>query len=243
MDQFSSDFGTAPGARASQSRRSRRRPAECAHGEWGGAEVVDPPTRRGARDTRACRCDRAAPVGRRISCAAATAFGRAAASVGARLGRGPVARQSVAIVGARAATPYGLDIARRLAAELSRAGVVVVSGLARGIDAAAHEGALEAGGRTVAVQACGPELVYPASHARLAERIRESGAVVTSLPPGMRPRAPFFPLRNRMISALAELVVVVEARPRSGSLITSASRARSGRRGDGRAGSHSRADE
>jgi DNA processing protein len=128
--------------------------------------------------------------------------------------------RGVAIVGSRAATVYGLEIARRLGEELARAGVVVISGLARGIDAAAHEGALAGGGRTVAVQACGPELVYPAAHAELARRVRESGAVVTELPPRMRPRRPFFPLRNRLISALAEVVVIVEARPRSGSLTT-----------------------
>ena len=131
-----------------------------------------------------------------------------------------LAEVGVAIVGSRAATAYGLDVARRLAGELARAGAVVISGLARGIDAAAHQGALDAGGRTVAVQACGPDLVYPAAHTALARRVRESGAIVTELPPGMRPRPAFFPLRNRMISALAQLVVVVEARPRSGSLIT-----------------------
>lgn len=131
-----------------------------------------------------------------------------------------LSQRGVAIVGSRAATVYGLEIARQLAGELARAGAIVISGLARGIDAAAHEGALEAGGRTIAIQACGPERVYPAVHERLARRIRDSGAILTELPPGMRPRASFFPLRNRMISALAELVVVVEARPRSGSLIT-----------------------
>jgi DNA processing protein len=127
---------------------------------------------------------------------------------------------SVAIVGARAATGYGRGVARSLAAGLARCGVVVVSGLARGIDAAAHRGALEAGGRTVAVQACGPDVVYPPEHRSLAERITEAGAVVTELPPGRPPVAAHFPLRNRLISGLSLGVVVVEARPRSGSLIT-----------------------
>ncbi len=127
---------------------------------------------------------------------------------------------AVAIVGARAATHYGRTVARDLAATLARAGLVVVSGLAMGVDAAAHEGALEAGGLTVAFQACGPDRVYPAVHRLLADRIARAGAVVSELPPGTPPRAPHFPLRNRLISASSLAVVVVEARQRSGSLIT-----------------------
>ncbi len=127
---------------------------------------------------------------------------------------------AVAIVGARAATHYGRTVARDLAATLARAGLVVVSGLAVGVDAAAHEGALEAGGLTVAFQACGPDRVYPAVHRRLADRIARAGAVVSELPPGTPPRSPHFPLRNRLISASSLAVVVVEARRRSGSLIT-----------------------
>jgi len=137
--------------------------------------------------------------------------------------RGDVAalgERAVAIVGSRAATAYGLHVARRVAAELGAAGVVVVSGLARGVDAAAHEACLEAGGRTLAVQACGPDRVYPAAHRRLADRIAASGAVLSEFPPGTQPRPAFFPLRNRLISALARAVVVVEARERSGSLVT-----------------------
>ncbi len=126
----------------------------------------------------------------------------------------------VAIVGARAATHYGRTVARDLAAALARAGLVIVSGLAVGVDAAAHEGALEAGGLTVAFQACGPDRVYPAVHRRLADRIAGSGAVVSELPPRTPPRAPHFPLRNRLISASSLGVVVIEARSRSGSLIT-----------------------
>jgi DNA processing protein len=126
----------------------------------------------------------------------------------------------VAVVGPRAATAYGLSVARSLAFDLAAGGAVVVSGLARGVDAAAHEGALSAGGQTVAVQACGPERVYPASHRDLAARISRRGALVTEMPPGTEIRPAFFPLRNRTISALCRAVVVVEARHRSGSLIT-----------------------
>jgi DNA processing protein len=128
--------------------------------------------------------------------------------------------RSVAIVGARAATAYGLAIAHRLAFDLARAGLGVVSGLARGIDAAAHEGALEAGGATLAFQACGPERVYPQAHRRLADRIAAQGAVLSEFPVGTPPLAAYFPLRNRLISALSEAVVVVEGRERSGSLVT-----------------------
>ncbi len=126
----------------------------------------------------------------------------------------------VAVVGARRATGYGREASRQLAAALAAAGVGVVSGLARGIDAAAHRGALEAGGSTAAVLGCGPDEIYPPEHRRLAEALLERGAVLSEFPPGTPPRAHHFPLRNRIISALAAAVVVVEARPRSGSLIT-----------------------
>ncbi len=126
----------------------------------------------------------------------------------------------VGMVGARAATSYGREVAALLARDLSRAGLVIVSGLARGIDAAAHRGALEAGGATIAFQACGPESVYPAAHRGLAEEVIAQGALITEFPVGTPPRAPYFPLRNRLISALSEAVVVVEARIRSGSLTT-----------------------
>jgi DNA processing protein len=128
--------------------------------------------------------------------------------------------RSVAIVGARAATAYGSATAHRLAFDLARAGLAVISGLARGIDAAAHEGALEAGGATLAFQACGPERTYPGAHRRLADRIARQGAVLTEFPVGTPPIAGHFPLRNRLISACAEAVVVVEGRERSGSLVT-----------------------
>ena len=128
--------------------------------------------------------------------------------------------RAVAIVGARAPTVYGLRVARDLAAALARAGVVVVSGLARGIDAAAHQAALDVGGLTVAFSACGPDRTYPAEHAWLADQISRSGAVVTEMPLKTPPLAHYFPLRNRLIAALGEVVVVVEGRLRSGSLVT-----------------------
>jgi len=129
-------------------------------------------------------------------------------------------RPCVAIVGARAATAYGLHVAHELARDLAGEGVVVVSGLARGVDAAAHSGALEAQGITLAVQACGPDRVYPPEHRALWRRIQERGLVLTEMPPGTPPRGPYFPLRNRIIAAIASIVVVVEARQRSGSLTT-----------------------
>lgn len=127
---------------------------------------------------------------------------------------------AVAIVGSRAASAGGFAVAHALAGDLARAGLVVVSGLARGIDAAAHEGALAAGGTTVAVQACGPERVYPAAHRGLAARIAAQGALITELPPGARPTRAMFPLRNRLIAGLSLGLVVVEARERSGSLVS-----------------------
>lgn len=142
---------------------------------------------------------------------------------------GVLSKPSVAIVGARAATVYGKRVARSLAGELASEGVVIVSGLARGVDAEAHAGAIEAGGQTVAVQACGIDRVYPPEHRSLAEAICELGAVMSELPLGTPPRPPFFPMRNRLISGLALAVVVVEARERSGSLITASHAANQGR--------------
>jgi DNA processing protein len=128
--------------------------------------------------------------------------------------------RAVAIVGARAPTVYGLETARRLSRTLAAAGVVVVSGLARGIDGAAHRSALEAGGLSLAFSACGPDQVYPAEHADLADEVAAAGAFVTEMPPGTPPLPHYFPLRNRLISGVSEIVVVVEGRLKSGSLVT-----------------------
>jgi DNA processing protein len=127
---------------------------------------------------------------------------------------------SVALVGSRHASPNGLAIARMLARDLTRAGVVVVSGLAQGVDSAAHEGALEAGGPTIAVLGCGPDVVYPRQNRTLAARIRDVGCLLSEFPPGTPPLPRHFPLRNRIISGLSLAVVVIEAAERSGSLIT-----------------------
>lgn len=134
-------------------------------------------------------------------------------------GRLPVG-PAVAVVGARRATPYGLQVAGLLADELARAGVPVVSGMARGIDAVAHRAALDAGGATVAVWGTGPDRVYPAEHATLAARIAGAGGLVTEYPPGTPPRPANFPQRNRIVVGLVQAVVVVEAAARSGALIT-----------------------
>jgi DNA processing protein len=126
----------------------------------------------------------------------------------------------LAVIGSRRATPYGLRVARRLAGELAAAGMAIVSGLARGIDGAAHQGALEAGGQTVAVMATGLDLIYPPEHVELAAQICKSGALVTEAEPGTMPLPSRFPVRNRIISGLSVGVVVVEAAERSGALIT-----------------------
>ncbi len=127
---------------------------------------------------------------------------------------------SVAIVGSRVASPYALEVSRRLGADLARRGICVVSGMARGVDSAAHRGALDSGGVTIAVFGCGVDIIYPREHAALADRICERGALVSEFPPGMPPRKPNFPQRNRIISGLSLGVVVVEAAEGSGSLIT-----------------------
>ena len=133
---------------------------------------------------------------------------------------GLVASPVVAIVGARTASREGCAFAQRLAGALAAHGVGVVSGLARGIDAAAHAGALEGGGRTVAVLGCGVDRDYPAATSALAARIAVQGAVLSEYPPGTPP-APFrFPERNRIVAALADAVIVIEAAGRSGALIT-----------------------
>lgn len=126
---------------------------------------------------------------------------------------------AVTIVGARRASTYGREVARELGHELAAAGMIVVSGLAFGVDSCAHRGALDAGA-TIAVLGCGPDIAYPAAHRSLWRRICEKGLVLSELPPGANPWKWTFPARNRIMAALAGMTVVVEAAERSGSLIT-----------------------
>ncbi|HEY8867394.1 MAG TPA: DNA-processing protein DprA [Solirubrobacteraceae bacterium] len=135
----------------------------------------------------------------------------------------------VAIVGARRASAYGLETARSLGRDLAAAGVSVVSGMALGIDSAAHAGALEGGGQTIAVLPGGADVAYPPSKRALRERIVRSGCAVSELPPGVRPRRWCFPARNRLIAWLARLTIVVEAAQRSGALITARAAREEGR--------------
>ncbi len=127
---------------------------------------------------------------------------------------------SVAIVGARACSSYGSQVARSLGRDLASAGLAVVSGMARGVDVEAHRGALDAGGVTIAVLGCGIDRNYPAVHAELARRIAERGLVVSEYGPGIEPAPWRFPARNRIIAGLAAATIIVEARERSGALIT-----------------------
>ncbi len=129
-------------------------------------------------------------------------------------------RRMIAVVGSRRATPYGLATATRLSSELAAAGFVVISGLARGVDASAHQGALQGGGRTVAVLGCGVDVAYPPEMRGLKDKVREHGAVVSEFPLGAPPDPHHFPTRNRIISGLSLGVLVVEATAESGSLIT-----------------------
>jgi DNA processing protein len=131
-----------------------------------------------------------------------------------------LAQPAVAIVGARSCTDYGGHVARMLGRELAASGVVVVSGLARGVDGWAHRGALDAGGGTVAVLGCGIDRDYPRAHAALAAQIASGGLLVSEYPPGVEPAPWRFPARNRIVAGLTAATVVVEARERSGALIT-----------------------
>lgn len=133
------------------------------------------------------------------------------------------------VIGSRRPSEYGRTVAYSLGHGLGAAGVPVVSGLALGIDAIAHRGCLDGGGRTVAVLACGVDVPYPRTNRALYERIRERGAVVSEMPPGARPRRWLFPARNRIMAALGQLTVVVEAAERSGTLITADCAAELGR--------------
>ncbi|WP_309044144.1 DNA-processing protein DprA [Marinobacter sediminicola] len=129
-------------------------------------------------------------------------------------------REQIGIIGSRNATPAGLDHARRFAAELSERGLLVTSGLALGVDGAAHAGALDAGHATIAVIGCGLDRIYPNQHRRLGERVIANGLLVSEYPPGTPARAAHFPQRNRIISGLSRGILVVEAGLKSGSLIT-----------------------
>jgi DNA processing protein len=133
---------------------------------------------------------------------------------------GLLCEPAVAIVGARSCSSYGRSVARSLGRELGGAGLMVVSGMARGIDGEAHRGVLEAGARTCAVLGCGIDRDYPAAHADLARRICGEGLVVSEYEPGVEPAPWRFPARNRLIAGLCRATVVVEARERSGALIT-----------------------
>lgn len=137
--------------------------------------------------------------------------------------------QNVAIIGSRAASSAALEIAHGLAASLVRQGLCIVSGLARGCDGRAHQGAIAAGGQTIAVLGCGLDRIYPADHAALADDVASHGAVISEFPPGTPPLPLHFPLRNRIISGLSRAVVVVEAGEKSGSLITAACALEQGR--------------
>lgn len=128
---------------------------------------------------------------------------------------------AVSIVGTRAATPYGLRMTRAIATELARAGVAIVSGMARGVDATAHEAALDVGGATIAVLGTGVDVPYPKFNTPLHRRIVEKGLVVSELPCGMHAHKGSFPRRNRIIAALSRAVIVTEAPTKSGALITS----------------------
>lgn len=138
---------------------------------------------------------------------------------------------SVAIVGTRTASQYGRTQAERFARSLSRAGLTIVSGLARGIDAAAHDGALnvETGGRTIAVLSSGVVEIFPPQHEELADRIAQNGVLISEMPPGTKPKKGMFPRRNRLISGLSLATIVIEASERSGSLITARTAGEQGR--------------
>jgi DNA processing protein len=131
-----------------------------------------------------------------------------------------LSRHAVALVGTRRPTAYGSSVAHRLAADLARRALVIVSGLARGVDSAAHRGALEVQGKTVAVLGCGVDVIYPRENKRLTDQIIASGTLVSEFPLGTSPQPENFPIRNRIISGLALGVVIVEAAEYSGSLIT-----------------------
>ncbi|MFO3797040.1 MAG: DNA-processing protein DprA [Anaerolineales bacterium] len=136
---------------------------------------------------------------------------------------------AVAIVGTRRITPYGRQVTEEIASFLAAQGLTIISGLARGVDGVAHQAALRVGGRTIAVLGHGVDQIYPPEHRRLAEQIMEQGALVSDYPPGTPPEAANFPPRNRIISGLAQAVIITEAGENSGALITAEFAANQGR--------------
>ena len=141
----------------------------------------------------------------------------------------PEDRYSIAVVGSRHPSTYGIRMAGKFSSELSARGMTIVSGFARGIDGEAHRGALRAKGRTIAVLGCGLDIIYPKEHGSLYHQIVESGAIISEFPMGTQPKAVHFPQRNRIITGLSIGVLVVEANQRSGSLITASIAAEEGR--------------
>ena len=127
---------------------------------------------------------------------------------------------SIAVVGSRKATPYGKMVARKLGREFAQAGMVVVSGMARGVDAEAHRGCIEGGGMTIGILGNGIDIVYPRENGMLYNEVQKKGLLLSEFPPGTKPEPGNFPIRNRLISALSRGVVVVEAREKSGAMIT-----------------------
>lgn len=127
---------------------------------------------------------------------------------------------AVAVIGARQCSEYGSYVAQQYTAELAKKGINVISGMARGIDGIAHESALKAGANTYAVLGCGVDICYPSGHRRIYEEMKKRGGVISEYMPGTQPRAGLFPMRNRIISGLSDVVVIVEAREKSGTLIT-----------------------
>lgn len=190
---------------------------------WGPGGAVAAETELGAQQDRlecwsACRHDPDWPDSFRAlgESAPRAVFGRGGRELLRALARGP----AVTVIGARRAGPYGLEVATTLARELSAAGLPVISGMALGADSAAHRGALDGGGLTVAVLASGPERAYPRARASLHREIAGAGLILSELPPSTSTFRWMFPARNRLMAALAEMTVVVEAAERSGSLIT-----------------------
>jgi DNA processing protein len=180
----------------------------------------------GARAWATCRHDKLYPLGLLdLSDPPATLFGRGDASLLAQLG----AESVVTIVGSRRPSGYGRELAATLASEVASAGMAVVSGMAIGIDSCAHRGTLQAEGLTVAVLGTGVDVAYPSRNRTLYEEIVETGLIVSELPPGTTARRWTFPARNRIMAALGAMTIVVEARERSGSLITAGMAADLGR--------------